>query len=60
NSRKAVACALCARYLKRISSHLRAIASTVVNPFDKVGYSLDHISLLEKKNVPVWKLRKAT
>ncbi|MCK5832174.1 hypothetical protein KAH81_00730 [bacterium] len=30
--------ALAARYLKRISAHLKNIASSVVNPFDRIGY----------------------
>ncbi len=30
--------ALTARYLKRISAHLKNIASSVVNPFDRIGY----------------------
>lgn len=34
----AVALALYARYLKRISSHLTNIASSVVNPFPRIGY----------------------
>ncbi len=34
----AVALALYARYLKRISAHLNNIATSVVNPFDRIGY----------------------
>lgn len=34
----AVATALYARYLKRISAHLMNIASSVVNPFDQIGF----------------------
>jgi len=34
----AVVLALYYRYLKRINSHLRNIASSVVNPFDKIGF----------------------
>lgn len=34
----AVALALYARYLKRISSHLTNIASSIVNPFPRIGY----------------------
>ena len=30
--------ALTARYLKRTSAHLKNIASSVVNPFDRIGY----------------------
>ncbi len=36
--RKAIVCALLTRYLKRISAHLKNIASSVVNPFQKIGY----------------------
>ena len=34
----AVAFALYMRYLKRIASHLMNVASTIVNPFHKIGY----------------------
>lgn len=34
----AVTLALYFRYLKRVNSHLRNIASSVVNPFDKIGF----------------------
>ena len=30
--------ALAARYLKRVSAHLKNIASSVVNPFDRIGF----------------------
>ena len=36
--REAVTTVLYARYLKRISSHLKNVASSVVNPFDRLGY----------------------
>jgi phosphate transport system protein len=36
--REAVATALYVRYLKRISSHLKTIASSVVNPFERIGF----------------------
>ena len=36
--REAVATALYIRYLKRISAHLKNVASSVVNPFDRIGY----------------------
>ncbi len=36
--KEAVATALYARYLKRISAHLKNIASSIVNPFDRIGY----------------------
>jgi phosphate uptake regulator len=39
--REAVATALYVRYLKRISSHLKNVASSVVNPFDRIGYRGD-------------------
>ena len=35
----AVALALYFRYLKRINSHLRNIATSVVNPFDQIGFT---------------------
>jgi phosphate uptake regulator len=35
----AVALALYIRYLKRINSHLRNIATSVINPFDKIGFT---------------------
>lgn len=34
----AVSTAMYARYLKRISAHLMNIASSVVNPFDRIGF----------------------
>lgn len=37
-SSQAVAEVLSARYFKRISAHLKNIASSVVNPFDRIGY----------------------
>ena len=36
--REAVTTALYVRYLKRISAHLMDIASSVANPFDRIGY----------------------
>jgi phosphate uptake regulator len=36
--REAVATVLYVRYLKRTSAHLKNIASSVVNPFDRIGY----------------------
>jgi phosphate uptake regulator len=35
---EAVSTALYTRYLKRISAHLMNIASSVVNPFDRIGF----------------------
>ncbi len=37
-ARDAVATVLYGRYLKRISAHLMNIASSVVNPFDQIGF----------------------
>ena len=39
SSSDAVALALYFRYLKRINSHLRNIATSVVNPFDQIGFT---------------------
>ncbi len=33
--------ARCARYLKRIAAHSRNIITSVVNPFDHIGYPYD-------------------
>jgi len=35
---KIVAVSLYARYLKRIGAHLKNITTTIVNPFDSIGY----------------------
>jgi phosphate uptake regulator len=35
---EAIALALTARYFKRVSSHLKNVASTAVNPFHHIGY----------------------
>lgn len=40
NSGTAAALAIYFRYLKRIHSHLRNIISSVVNPFDRIGYKV--------------------
>jgi len=40
SSGKAVALALYFRYLKRINSHLRNVASSVVNPFPRIGFRM--------------------
>jgi phosphate uptake regulator len=37
----AVALALYMRYLKRVSSHLMNVATSIVNPFHKIGYKKD-------------------
>ena len=37
----AAAIVLYARYLKRIGAHLKNITTTVINPYDKVGYQND-------------------
>ncbi len=39
--RDAVSIALYVRYLKRISAHLMNIASSVVNPFERIGFRQD-------------------
>lgn len=36
--REAVTTALYVRYLKRVSAHLMNIASSIVNPFDRIGF----------------------
>jgi phosphate uptake regulator len=38
SSSDAVSLALYFRYLKRINSHLRNVATSVVNPFDQIGF----------------------
>lgn len=38
DARQATALALYMRFLKRISAHSRNLASSVVNPFDRIGY----------------------
>ena len=38
---EAVSTALYVRFLKRISAHLMNIASSVVNPFDRIGFRDD-------------------
>ncbi len=37
-SREAVTTAMYARFLKRISAHLKNIASSIVNPFESIGF----------------------
>ena len=41
NSRDAVSTALYARYLKRIAAHLMNITSSILNPFERVGFRED-------------------
>jgi phosphate transport system protein len=41
SGREAVTTVLYARYLKRVSAHLMNIASSVVNPFDRIGFRGD-------------------
>lgn len=41
NSREDVLTALVARYMKRTSAHLKNIASSIVNPYDRIGYKPD-------------------
>jgi len=36
-----VIAALSARYLKRTSSHLKNIATSIINPFDRIGFKPD-------------------
>ena len=36
---RAMVCALYARYLKRVSAQLKNIATSVVQPFDQIGYT---------------------
>ncbi len=38
NTQEAVAVALYTRFLKRISAHSRNLVSSLVNPFDRIGY----------------------
>jgi len=38
DTKSATAVSLYARYLKRISAHSRNLISSVVNPFEKIGY----------------------
>jgi phosphate uptake regulator len=38
DSREAAAIALYARFMKRVHSHLQHIASTVTNPFERIGF----------------------
>ena len=40
SSGKAVAISLYFRYLKRVNSHLRNVASSVVNPFPRIGFKI--------------------
>ena len=40
--RDAVTLALYMRYLKRVSAHLMNIASSVVNPFDRIGFRVEN------------------
>ena len=37
-TREAAAIALYSRYLKRIAAHSRNLISSVVNPFERIGY----------------------
>ena len=38
SSSKSAAIILYARYLKRIGAHLKNITTTIINPYDKIGY----------------------
>jgi Na+/phosphate symporter len=44
SSSDAVSLALYFRYLKRINSHLRNVATSVVNPFDQIGFKRRSVS----------------
>ena len=39
DSSQGASIALYSRYLKRIGAHLKNITSTIVNPYDKIGYN---------------------
>ncbi len=45
----AVTLALYARYLKRISSHLNNVATSVVNPFERIGYKEKKTNIRQEK-----------
>ena len=49
SSLDAVTLALYFRYLKRINSHLRNIATSVINPFDQIGFTHKLIKNDDKK-----------
>ncbi len=38
SAKEGIIAALLSRYLKRVSAHLKNVASSVVNPFHKIGY----------------------
>ena len=38
NNKQATVVPLCARYLKRIGSHLKNISTTMINPYEYIGY----------------------
>ena len=46
---EAIALALTARYFKRVSSHLKNVASTAVNPFPHIGYMHPEEPVVEEK-----------
>jgi len=47
---EAIALALTARYFKRVSSHLKNVASTAVNPFPHIGYMHPENPVVEEKD----------
>ena len=47
---EAIALALTARYFKRVSSHLKNVASTAVNPFPHIGYMHPEEPVVEEKD----------
>lgn len=50
HAHEAVAYALTARYFKRISSHLKNVASTAVNPFSHIGYMHPDEPVVDEKD----------
>ncbi len=46
DKREAVSLALYMRYLKRVASHLQNMATSIVNPFDKIGYINKQVNLI--------------
>jgi phosphate uptake regulator len=47
---EAIALALTARYFKRVSSHLKNVASTAVNPFPHIGYMHPEEPVVEEED----------
>jgi phosphate uptake regulator len=38
STKEGIVAALMSRYLKRVSAHLKNVASSVVNPYHRIGY----------------------